>query len=62
MTKPLNHRLIAQLDRARARIDAASDLLQQAMDIRERLYFGADMDDMRDQVDEFRRDVDAHRR
>ncbi len=37
MTAPLNHRLITQLDRARARIDRASDLLQQAMDLRVQL-------------------------
>jgi hypothetical protein len=49
------NQLIAQLDRTRGRLDRATDLLNQSFDLREMLWFGCDLDLMRDQVDAFKR-------
>jgi hypothetical protein len=50
------------LDAARCRLDAATDLLNQATDLRERLWFGFDLDLMVDEVRAFKRACDAYRR
>jgi len=53
---------IKALDEARDRLDRATDLLIQALDLRERLWFGADLDLMVDEVQAFKRACDAYRR
>ena len=50
------------LDVARDRLDVGTALLNQALDLRERLWFGADLDLMVDEVRAFERACDAYRR
>lgn len=65
MTAPLTSTagaINARLDAARDRLDRATDLLNQALDLRERLWFGADLDLLVDEVEAFRRVCAAYRR
>jgi hypothetical protein len=62
MTPPRNHnRLLVRLDFARARLDRGVDLMERAIELRQQLQWGLDLDDMRDQVDAFKRDVATNR-
>ena len=55
---PRHHnRMIARLDWARSRVDRATELMQHALDLREQLGSGLDLEAMRDQVDAFKRAV-----
>jgi hypothetical protein len=54
--------LIAQLDLARARLDRATDLMSRALDLREALEWGLDLDDMAREVESFKRDVTRYKR
>lgn len=54
--------LVFRYRAARARVDAGLDLIDRALDLRERLYFGLDLDDMAAEVRDFKRAVEAHRR
>jgi hypothetical protein len=47
--------LIKQLNAARDRLDCDTALMQRAIDLRERLWFGLDLDDMRAEVAAFKR-------
>jgi hypothetical protein len=61
MTAPRNHnRLLAHLDWRRQRLDRASDLIEQAIDLREQLHWGIDLDHARDLVDTLKRGVAAY--
>jgi hypothetical protein len=48
--------LLAQLDAARRRVDRATELLERSLDLRERLQWGLDLDDMVEEVRVFKRD------
>ena len=48
---------MAQSEGARARLNLTLDLLDQALDLRELLWCGCDLDDMRTEVDAFKRTV-----
>ncbi len=54
------HDLLARLDAARARLDASVLLLGQALDLREQLWWGIDLDDARDNVNAIKYAVKAH--
>lgn len=53
--------LIAELDAARARLDAHTALLNRALDLRELLWCGLDFDDITETFDALKRDALAHR-
>lgn len=53
--------LLAQLDRARARLDASVLLLEQALDLRELLWWQCDLDDARADVNALKYAYKAHR-
>ena len=62
MTAPRNHnRLLVRLAYARARLDRGVDLLNHALDLRQQLGFGCDLDVMVDLVREFKGAVAAYR-
>ena len=50
------------LDQARARLDKSVQLLNWALDLRELLWCGLDLDEMRDQVTDLKRDLASHKR
>ena len=57
----------AQLDRARARLDAGLDLIDRALDLSDWIWFRfdlgvADLDVIRDEVDALNRAVERHKR
>ena len=54
--------IIAELTAARDQLDRTIELLERSLDLREQLTFQFDMDDARDLVAEFVRDVDQHMR
>lgn len=54
--------LVAALDAARRRIDADTRLMQWALDLREQLWLGLDLEEMADQVAQFKRAYRTHRR
>lgn len=55
---PRHHnRALARLAYYRDRVDLATSLMQHALDLREQLTFGLDLDEMRDQVDALKRAV-----
>ena len=53
--------LMAQSEAARARLNLTLDLLDQALDLRELLWCGCGLDDMRTEVDAFKRTVARHK-
>ena len=55
------NRAIARLDYYRA-LDRATQLMQHALDLRERLTFGLDLGDMVDEVHRFKRAISVWRR
>jgi hypothetical protein len=54
--------LITRLDHARANLDEGVALLAYALNLRELLFFGIDLDEMRDRIDELKREVAALKR
>ena len=64
MSKPLSKtellRLSPRFAAARCRLDAAVDLLNRALDLRELLWCGIDLDHARDLVAALKRDVQVH--
>ena len=52
--------LIAELNAARARLDASTALLNHALDVRELLWGGLDLDDITDMLTRSERDIRAH--
>ena len=53
---PLDHNsLLAQFERAERRLNRGTYLLGHALDLRERLWWGLDLDAMTAEVDQFRR-------
>jgi hypothetical protein len=48
--------LISELNRVRGRLDKRVALLNRALDLRQQLYFGIDLDDAVEAVAELRRD------
>jgi hypothetical protein len=54
-------KIIADLNHARALVDRATDLLEVAENLRQRIYWGLDLDDIEDDVRVFRYACKAHR-
>ena len=54
--------LIAELDAARRRFDEFDALVNRALDLRELLWCGINLEEARDLVVELKRDVDRHKR
>jgi hypothetical protein len=52
----------AQLNLARSRIDRATALINRALDLREQLEWGIDLDVAAQEVADFTRDVTLHKR
>jgi hypothetical protein len=59
---PRNNDRVVELDGARRRLDHGVDLMQEAIELRQQLYFGLDLDHAVELVEQFKRAVDAHRR
>lgn len=53
--------LVDQYRLSRERLDRSVSLLNHALDLHERLWFGLDLDDMRVEVDALKYAVKAHR-
>jgi hypothetical protein len=47
---------------ARNRLDRSTELLARSLDLREQLWFGLDLDDMRDEIDALELVAEAHKR
>jgi hypothetical protein len=54
--------LIPQLNDARDRLDEEVDLMQRALDLREQLTWGLDLEILRDGVADWRREVEQRKR
>jgi hypothetical protein len=58
----MRQQLIAELDAARGQLNETLDLLNRALDLREQLWFGINLDDMAEAVAELRQATEAHKR
>jgi hypothetical protein len=56
-----HNRLLIRLDYARRRLDRGVDLMERAIELRQQLQWGLDLDHVRDQVDAFKRDIVTYR-